>query len=185
MARGRHFSLSLPAWRQVCEPWLQKRSPSWNLGEHLSVRRSGTTSRGTSFLIYIFCACIDFLLLKFLPHSWEKNPFRVKWIQSNYRLCQVLQRVDTISVCWWELVWGQEEQTRKMTFMFIPAILKSQYTRENHPDVFCLRLRSWLQLRLRCLSRWCELEINVGEWGVKRFHLSRKINGFLKLKLTN
>ena len=53
-SRGRHFSPSLP----VGDDWYlklssQKRSPGRNLGEHRSVRRSGTTSRGTALLIFI------------------------------------------------------------------------------------------------------------------------------------
>ena len=44
--------LSLPAWRQVPETWLQKRPPGWNLGEHRLVQRSGTASRGTVLLLF-------------------------------------------------------------------------------------------------------------------------------------
>ena len=51
-SRGRHFSPSLPALRQVSETWLQKRPPGRNLGEHRLVRRSGTTSRGTIALVF-------------------------------------------------------------------------------------------------------------------------------------
>ena len=36
----------------VSETWLQNRPPGRNLGEHRSVRRSGTTSRGTVALVF-------------------------------------------------------------------------------------------------------------------------------------
>ena len=50
-SRGRHFSPSLPEDRYLkLSP--QKRSPGRNLGEHRSVRRSGTTSRGTALLVF-------------------------------------------------------------------------------------------------------------------------------------
>ena len=39
-------------WRQVSDTWLQKRPPGRNLREHRSVRRSGTTSRGTVALVF-------------------------------------------------------------------------------------------------------------------------------------
>ena len=53
-SRGRLISPSLP----VGDDWYlnlnsQKRPPSRNLGEHRSVRRSGTTSRGT--VVLVFC----------------------------------------------------------------------------------------------------------------------------------
>ena len=48
-SRGRHFSPLLPGDRYL-KLGSQKRSPGRNLGEHRSVRRSGTTSRGTAFL---------------------------------------------------------------------------------------------------------------------------------------
>ena len=50
-SRGRRFSPSLPGDRYLkLSP--QKRSPSRNLGEHRSVRRSGTASRGTALLAF-------------------------------------------------------------------------------------------------------------------------------------
>jgi len=55
-SRGRHFSPSLPAWQQLSETWIQRRSPGRNLGEHRSVRRSGATSRGyycAHFLVFM------------------------------------------------------------------------------------------------------------------------------------
>ena len=49
-SRGRHFSPSMPGDRYLkLSP--QKRPPGRNLGEHRSVRRSGTTSRGTALLV--------------------------------------------------------------------------------------------------------------------------------------
>ena len=45
-------SLSLTAWRQVSETWLQKRPPGRNLGEHRLVQRSGATSRCTVFSFF-------------------------------------------------------------------------------------------------------------------------------------
>ena len=50
--------LSLNAWRQVSETWLQKRSPGRNLGKHRLVRRSGTTSRGTALILLYLCKCL-------------------------------------------------------------------------------------------------------------------------------
>ena len=52
-SRGRLISPSLP----VGDDWYlnlssQKRSPGRNLGEHRSVRRSGTASRGTALLVF-------------------------------------------------------------------------------------------------------------------------------------
>ena len=47
--------LSLNAWQQVSETWLQKRSPGRNLGEHRLVRRSGATSRGTALILLYLC----------------------------------------------------------------------------------------------------------------------------------
>ncbi|KAK2567719.1 Alpha-ketoglutarate-dependent dioxygenase alkB-like protein 6 [Acropora cervicornis] len=59
-SRGRLISPSLP----VGDDWYlsldsQKRPPGRNLGEHRSVRRSGTVSKVS-------------LELKFLPHSWRE-----------------------------------------------------------------------------------------------------------------
>ena len=52
-SRGRHFSPSLPAGDvRYLKLSSQKRSPGRNLGEHRWVRRSGTTSRGTAFLVF-------------------------------------------------------------------------------------------------------------------------------------
>ena len=50
---GLGADISLPAWRQVSETWLQKRPPGRNLGEHRLVQRSGATFRGTA-LIFLF-----------------------------------------------------------------------------------------------------------------------------------
>ena len=52
-SRGRLISPSLP----VGDDWYlslnsQKRPPGRNLGEHRSVRRSGTASRGTALLVF-------------------------------------------------------------------------------------------------------------------------------------
>ena len=52
-SRGRLISPSMP----VGDDWYlnlnsQKRSPGRNLGEHRSVRRSGTASRGTALLVF-------------------------------------------------------------------------------------------------------------------------------------
>ena len=49
-SRGRHFSPSLPGDRYLNLGSPQKRPPGRNLGEHRSVRRSGTASRGTVVL---------------------------------------------------------------------------------------------------------------------------------------
>ena len=49
-SRGRHFSPSLPGDRYL-KLISQKRSPGRNLGEHRSVRRSGTASRSTALLV--------------------------------------------------------------------------------------------------------------------------------------
>ena len=51
-SRGRHFSSSLPGNRHL-KLSSQKRSPGRNLGEHLSVRPSGTASRGT--VLFVTC----------------------------------------------------------------------------------------------------------------------------------
>ena len=51
-SRGRHFSPSLPGDRYLNLSSPQKRPPGRNLGEHRSVRRSGTASRGTAFLAF-------------------------------------------------------------------------------------------------------------------------------------
>ena len=50
-SRGRHFSPSMPGDRYL-KLSSQKRSPGRNLGEHRSVRRSGTASRGTALLVF-------------------------------------------------------------------------------------------------------------------------------------
>ena len=50
-SRGRHFSPSLPGERYL-KLSSQKRSTGRNLGEHRSVRRSGTASRGTALLVF-------------------------------------------------------------------------------------------------------------------------------------
>ena len=50
-SRGRHFSPSLPGDRYL-KVSSHKRLPSRNLGEHRSVRRSGTASRGTALLAF-------------------------------------------------------------------------------------------------------------------------------------
>ena len=50
-SRGRHFSPSLPGDRYLNLGSPEKRPPGRNLGEHRSVRRSGTTSRGTVVLV--------------------------------------------------------------------------------------------------------------------------------------
>ena len=49
-SRSRHFSPSMPGDRYL-KLSSQKRSPGRNLGEHRSVRRSGTASRGTAALV--------------------------------------------------------------------------------------------------------------------------------------
>ena len=49
-SRGRHVSPSLPGDRYLKLGSPQKRPPGRNLGEHRSVRRSGTASRGTVVL---------------------------------------------------------------------------------------------------------------------------------------
>ena len=49
-SRGRHFSPSLPGDRYLNLGSPKKRPPGRNLGEHRSVRRSGTASRGTVVL---------------------------------------------------------------------------------------------------------------------------------------
>ena len=76
-SRGRHFSPSLPAWRQVSETWLQMRSPGRNLGEHRLVRRSGTTSRGTALLVFRQ-RMRSFLKLDFLPSVCVGKSNRVR-----------------------------------------------------------------------------------------------------------
>ena len=67
MVKGPTF-LSLTAWRQVQETWLQKRSPGQNLGEHRQVRRSGITSKGIAFLAFS---------LRMLSFSLEVNSQRM------------------------------------------------------------------------------------------------------------
>ena len=57
-SRGRRISPSMP----VGDDWYlnlnsQKRPPGRNLGEHRSVRRSGTTSRGTVVLVFCLRMC--------------------------------------------------------------------------------------------------------------------------------
>ena len=49
-SRGRHFSPSLPGDRYL-KLSSQKRSSGRNLGEHRSVRHSGTTSRDTALSV--------------------------------------------------------------------------------------------------------------------------------------
>ena len=67
-SRDRHFSPSLPGDRCLkLSP--QKRSPGRNLGEHRSVRRSGTTSRGTALFI-LGLRMRSSLGLNFLPYAW-------------------------------------------------------------------------------------------------------------------
>ena len=71
-SRGRHFSPSLPGDRYLNLGSPKKRSPGRNIGEHRSVRRSGTASRGTALLV--FCLRMRrFLEKKFLPYSRGKN----------------------------------------------------------------------------------------------------------------
>ena len=71
-SRGRLISPSLP----VGDDWYlnlssQKRPPGRNLGEHRSVRRSGTASRGTVALV--FCLRMrSFLELNIVPHVWKE-----------------------------------------------------------------------------------------------------------------
>ena len=75
-SRGRHFSPSLPGDRYLNLSSPKKRPPGRNLGEHRSVRRSGTTSRGTALLAF----CLRMrrsLKLKSLPYSWQKYSQRV------------------------------------------------------------------------------------------------------------
>ena len=68
---GRHFSPSMPGNGHL-KLRSQKRSPGRNLGEHRSVRRSGTTSAGTPLLAFV-CACAVSLELKFPLYSWAEN----------------------------------------------------------------------------------------------------------------
>ena len=49
--RGRYFSPSLPGDRYL-KLGSQKRSPGRSLGEHCSVRHSGTASRGTVVVVF-------------------------------------------------------------------------------------------------------------------------------------
>ena len=75
-SRGRHFSPSLPGDRYLNLGSPKKRPPGRNLGEHRSVRRSGTTSRGTALLAF----CLRMrrsLKLKSFPYSWQKYSQRV------------------------------------------------------------------------------------------------------------
>ena len=84
-SRGRHFSPSLPGDRYLKLGSPQKRPPGRNLGEHRSVRRSGTASRGTVVLV-LYLRMRSSLKLKFLPQSCEKIPLMVnKW---NFRHCR-------------------------------------------------------------------------------------------------
>ena len=50
-SRGRHFSPSLPGDKYL-KLRSQKRLPDRNLGEHRSVRGSGTASRGTALFVF-------------------------------------------------------------------------------------------------------------------------------------
>ena len=70
-SRGRHFSPSMPGDRYLkLSP--QKRPPGRNLGEHRSVRRSGTASRGTALLVFGL-RMRSSQELNFSPYAWKKN----------------------------------------------------------------------------------------------------------------
>ena len=74
-SRGRLISPSLPVGDdRYLNLSSQKRPPGRNLGEHRSVRRSGTTSRGT--VVLVFC-----LRMRRFPLTLVLTIFvRMKWI---------------------------------------------------------------------------------------------------------
>ena len=74
-SRGRHFSPSLPGNRYLkLSP--QKRPPGRNLGEHHSVRRSGTASRGTALLV-LGKRMRSVPRTALLPYSWVEHVLTV------------------------------------------------------------------------------------------------------------
>ena len=98
-SRGRFNSPSLPVGDdRYLNLSSQKRPTGRNLGGNRSVRRSGTTSRGT--VVLVFCLrmrrfALTLVLTLFLPYSWEWNEFRsVKWIHDSVYViysCQLPQ----------------------------------------------------------------------------------------------
>ena len=143
-SRGRHFSPSLPGDRYLNLGSPKKRPPGRNLGEHRSVRRSGTTSRGTALLEF----CLRMrrsLKLKSLPYSWQ-----------NYS-----QRVNKYN-------FGRKKIT-KVTFR---ALAIPQSTPTNGLGVFAYRVfkwyNSWTPLLLQsCALDWIGRQSIGGIWFLK------------------
>ena len=92
-SRGRLISPSLP----VGDDWYlnlssQKRSPGRNLGEHHSVRRSGTASRGT--IILVFC-----LRMRSFPRTEVYTMFLSQCSHRDNPRCQQIYSGKFISSC--------------------------------------------------------------------------------------
>ena len=89
-SRGRLISPSLPVGDdRYLNLSSQKRPTGRNLGGNRSVRRSGTTSRGTALVVF-FERMRSSLALKFLPYFSEKIPLRFN---------EILDAVDGIYLC--------------------------------------------------------------------------------------
>ena len=83
--RGRIF-LFLPAWRQVSESWFHKRSPGRNLGEHRSVRRSGTASRGNTPIFFSLCKSRVLGTLSCACASFLEPIYSITRLQNNWKI---------------------------------------------------------------------------------------------------
>ena len=129
-SRDRHFSPSLPPgdkYLNLGSP--KKRSSGRNLGEHRSVRRSGTKSRGTALLVFRF-RMRRFRWTEVLTIFVGKMSSLGDQIQSavsnNYNSCQFLQleerTFNSLMGCF--LLWSVQYLTPFQCFFCLSCLVK-------------------------------------------------------------